>query len=119
MQESAPKPALSRSILLVDDDASLCALMLDFLGQNGFNVRTAHDGREGLKAALGGESDLVILDVMLPVIDGFSVLRQLRKRSSVPVIMLTARTDQTDRVTGLDAGADDYLPKPFGPEELV
>jgi len=108
-----------RSILLVDDDQSLCSLMVDFLGRNGFIVKTAYDGRSGLKAALAGGIDLVILDVMLPALDGFSVLRHVRKHSAVPIIMLTARTEQADRIAGLDAGADDYLPKPFGPEELL
>lgn len=108
-----------RSILLVDDDLDLCSLMVDFLSRNEFNAKTAHDGRSGLKSALAGGVDLVILDVMLPVMDGFSVLRQLRKSSAVPVIMLTARAEQSDRITGLDTGADDYLPKPFGPEELL
>src|SRR6185437_14707555 len=78
-----------------------------------------HDGGRGLARALEAEFDLVILDVMLPVINGFEVLRQLRKRSTVPVIMLTARTAQEDRIAGLNAGADDYLPKPFGPDELL
>ena len=109
----------AKSILLIDDDTELCSLMNDFLAPHGFRVEAAHDGRRGLARALEGAFDLVILDVMLPVIDGFEVLRQLRKRSSVSVIMLTARTDQRDRVNGLDAGADDYLPKPFGPDELV
>jgi two-component system, OmpR family, response regulator CpxR len=108
-----------RSILLVDDDARLCSLMVEFLGRNGFVVKTAYDGRIGLRSASAGDVDLVILDVMLPALDGFAVLRQLRKHSSVPIIMLTARTEQADRIAGLDAGADDYLPKPFGPEELL
>ena len=112
---SPPSPA----ILLVDDDVDLCALISDFLFQNGFKLESVHDGRSGLKRGLEGEFDLIILDVMLPVLEGFDVLRQLRKHSSVPVIMLTARTQQVDRIMGLDAGADDYLPKPFEPEELV
>jgi two-component system response regulator CpxR len=77
-----------------------------------------HDGARGLHKAIGGSYDLVLLDVMLPVLDGFEVLRQLRRRSSVPVIMLTARGEQSDRVAGLNEGADDYIPKPFGPQEL-
>jgi two-component system response regulator CpxR len=106
-------------ILLVDDDSELCALMTDFFARHGFVIETAHDGRGGLARALEAGFDLIILDVMLPVIDGFEVLAQLRRRSAVPVIMLTARTGQQDRIAGLDAGADDYLPKPFGPEELL
>lgn len=108
-----------RSILLVDDDVGLCALMRDFFAPYRYEVEAVHDGRRGLARALERAFDLVILDVMLPVIDGFEVLRQLRKRSAAPVILLTARTEREDRVAGLNAGADDYLPKPFGPEELL
>src|ERR1700742_4057388 len=99
----------SRSILLVEDDRDLCALMADFFTQHDFALEAAHDGRRGLARALEGNFDLIILDGMLPVLDGFELLRQLRRRSSVPVIMLTARIEQRDRITGLDAGADDYL----------
>lgn len=110
----------SHSILLIEDDAELCSLMRDYFAEQGFRIETAHDGREGLARSLdGAEFDLIILDVMLPGIDGFEVLRQLRKRSVTPVIMLTARTAEADRVAGLNSGADDYLPKPFGPEELL
>ena len=111
--------AESELLLLIDDDVDLCALMSEFLKHHGFNVESAHDGRQGLLRALEQKFDLLILDVMLPVIDGFQVLQQLRRRSAVPVIMLTARTAEKDRVAGLNAGADDYLPKPFGPEELL
>jgi two-component system response regulator CpxR len=107
------------TLLLVDDDAELCGLMLDFFSQHGFRVESAYDGRRGLARALEGGFDLILLDVMLPGLDGFEVLHQLRRQSSVPVIMLTARTEQADRISGLNAGADDYLPKPFGPEELL
>src|SRR5579862_3223822 len=113
------KPRAAGQILLVDDDSELCSLMADFFSQHGFGLEAAHDGRSGLARALEPGLDLIILDVMLPVLNGFEVLAQLRRRSSVPVIMLTARTDQRDRIAGLDAGADDYLPKPFGPEELL
>jgi two-component system, OmpR family, response regulator CpxR len=109
----------SKRILLIDDDAELCALMVEFFARHDIRIESAHDGRTGLARALEEKFDLIILDVMLPVLDGFELLRQIRKRSMVPVIMLTARTTQSDRVTGLDAGADDYLPKPFGPEELL
>jgi two-component system response regulator CpxR len=109
----------SKFILLVEDDIELTQLMTDYFGQHGFRVEAAHDGRTGLVRALEGTFDLIILDVMLPVLDGFELLRQLRKRVSTPVIMLTARTSQEDRVAGLNSGADDYLPKPFGPEELL
>lgn len=116
MATAAPK---HKSILLVDDDTHLCELMRDFFRPYSYDIEVAHDGRRGLARALEWEMDLVILDVMLPIIDGFEVLRQLRKRSMVPVIMLTARTEREDRIAGLNAGADDYLPKPFGPEELL
>ncbi len=106
-------------LLLVDDDTELCSLMSAFFSQHGFRMEARHDGRRGLSRALEGGFDLLLLDVMLPGLDGFELLRQLRRRSSVPVIMLTARTEQPDRVMGLNAGADDYLPKPFGPDELL
>jgi two-component system response regulator CpxR len=108
-----------KSILLVEDDTELCSLINDFLSPHGFRLAAVHDGRQGLAWALEGDFDLVILDVMLPVLSGFELLRMIRKRSTIPVIMLTARTAQEDRITGLNAGADDYLPKPFGPEELL
>ncbi len=109
----------AKSILLIEDDAELCVLMKDYFAGHGIRIESVHDGRSGLAQALDKQYDLIILDVMLPVLDGFEVLRQIRKRSVVPVIMLTARTAQGDRIAGLDAGADDYLPKPFGPEELL
>jgi DNA-binding response OmpR family regulator len=109
----------SLSLLLVDDDAELCGMMREFFTQAGHRLECSHNGREGLAHALNGAHDLVILDVMLPVLDGFEVLRQLRRRKHVPVIMLTARVQQPDRIQGLDAGADDYLPKPFDPDELL
>ena len=109
----------ARPILLIEDDQDLCSLMADYFAQHGIQIEAAHDGRVGLARALEGGFDLVILDVMLPLLDGFEVLRQIRKRSETPVIMLTARTARSDRVAGLDTGADDYLPKPVGPEELL
>lgn len=107
------------SLLLVDDDAELCGMMREFFAQAGHRLECAYNGREGLACALNGNHDLVILDVMLPVLDGFAVLQQLRRRKRVPVIMLTARVQQQDRIQGLDSGADDYLPKPFDPDELL
>ena len=107
------------SLLLVDDDAELCGMMREFFAQAGHRLECAYNGREGLACALNGAHDLIILDVMLPVLDGFGVLTQLRRRKAVPVIMLTARVQQQDRIQGLDAGADDYLPKPFDPDELL
>jgi DNA-binding response OmpR family regulator len=107
------------SLLLVDDDSELCGMMREFFAQTGHRLECAYNGREGLTCALNGAHDLVILDVMLPVLDGFGLLKQLRRRKAVPVIMLTARVQQQDRIQGLDAGADDYLPKPFDPDELL
>lgn len=106
-------------LLLVDDDKELCALMAEFLTPHGYRVESAHDGREALARVAHKAFDLIVLDVMLPVLDGFDVLRQIRKRSSVPVVMLTARTARSDLIDGLNSGADDYLPKPFEPEELL
>jgi len=106
-------------VLLVDDDADLCALMADFFAQHDLQIEAVHDGTQGLARALENRHELVVLDGMLPGLDGFEVLKQLRRRSAIPVILLTARTAQTDRIAGLNAGADDYLPKPFGPEELL
>lgn len=107
------------SLLLVDDDVELCGMMREFFGGAGHSLDSAHNGREGLASALHGSYDLVILDVMLPEIDGFAVLQQLRRSKSLPVIMLTARVHRDDRILGLNTGADDYLPKPFDPDELM
>jgi two-component system response regulator CpxR len=107
------------SLLLVDDDAELCNMMKEFFAENGYRLETVHNGRDGLTRAVEGHYDLLILDVMLPTINGFTVLHQLRRRRDVPVIMLTARTGPQDRIQGLEAGADDYLPKPFDPDELL
>ena len=107
------------SVLLVDDDTELCELLQEFLARRNIRLETASDSRRGLARALVGGHDLLLLDVMMPGLDGFELLRLLRRQSQVPVIMLTARTTQSDRVAGLDAGADDYLPKPFGTEELM
>jgi two-component system, OmpR family, response regulator CpxR len=107
------------SVLLVDDDVELCELMQEFFARRSIRLDTVNDSRRGLTRALAGGHDLLLLDVMMPGLDGFELLRLIRRQSRVPVIMLTARTAQVDRVAGLDAGADDYLPKPFGPEELL
>ena len=107
------------NILLVDDDTELASLMSEFLGREGFAVASEHEGNAGLDRALKPGVDLVVLDVMLPGIDGFEILRRLRTESKVPVIMLTARGEDVDRIIGLELGADDYLPKPFNPKELV
>lgn len=107
------------SLLLVDDDAELCGMMREFFDEEGHKLDTVFNGREGLATALRGGYDLMILDVMLPGIDGFAVLDQLRSKKNLPVIMLTARVQQQDRILGLNSGADDYLPKPFDPDELL
>lgn len=107
------------ALLLVDDDVELCSMMREFFAQEGHHLDCAYNGREGLTTALNGSYDLVILDVMLPILDGFELLQRLRRRKDLPIIMLTARVQQKDRIHGLDAGADDYLPKPFDPDELL
>ncbi|MCW8860486.1 MAG: response regulator transcription factor [Deltaproteobacteria bacterium] len=106
-------------ILVIDDDTELCELLSDYLGGEGFNVATVHHGERGAEQALAEDYALIVLDVMLPGINGFDVLRKIRENSKVPVIMLTARGDDIDRIVGLELGADDYLPKPFNPRELV
>jgi two-component system response regulator CpxR len=107
------------SLLLVDDDAELCAMMKEFFAEAGHRLDCAYNGQDGLARALNGSYDLAILDVMLPIFDGLALLQQLRRRKDLPVIMLTARVQQHDRILGLNAGADDYLPKPFDPDELL
>ena len=109
----------SQRVLIVDDDVELCELIAEYLMQEGFQVAAAHNGRDGLMQALSGQFSLVVLDVMLPRVKGFDVLRLLRKESNIPVIMLTARGDDVDRILGLEIGADDYLPKPVNPRELT
>jgi two-component system response regulator CpxR len=106
-------------LLVIDDDDELAELLVTYLGAEGFEVDVAHDGLLGLERARRGEHDLIVLDVMLPGATGFDVLRELRKTSRVPVVMLTARGEDIDRIVGLELGADDYLPKPFNPRELV
>jgi two-component system response regulator CpxR len=104
---------------LVDDDEPLCRMLDEYLAPEGFVATAVHDGASGLEMAAAGGFDIVILDVMLPGLDGFEVLRRLRATSAVPVLMLTARGDDVDRIVGLEVGADDYLAKPFNPRELV
>lgn len=105
-------------LLVVDDDVELCSLLSEFLRREGYTVECVNDGRNGLDKALQGGFDLLVLDVMLPGIDGYEILRRLRTQSRVPVLMLTARGEDVDRIIGLELGADDYLPKPFNPREL-
>ena len=106
-------------ILLIDDDEELCELVSEYLTVEGFGTEAVHDGSNGLEKAKTETHDLVILDVMLPKVNGFDVLRNLRETSKIPVLMLTARGDDMERIVGLEIGADDYLPKPFNPRELV
>ena len=106
-------------ILVVDDDAELCSLVGEYLEPEGFGIEVVGDGERGLERALSGEHPLVVLDVMLPGMNGLEVLRRIRNTSRVPVLLLTARGEDVDRIVGLEVGADDYLPKPFNPRELV
>ncbi len=106
-------------VLIVDDDVELCDLVAEYLTPEGFSVEAVHNGEPGLKRALSGEHVLVVLDVMLPGMNGVDLLRKLRAESRIPVLILTARGDDVDRIVGLEIGADDYLPKPFNPRELL
>jgi two-component system, OmpR family, response regulator CpxR len=106
-------------ILVVDDDIELCELVAEYLGPDGYEVEAVHDGETGLSRALSGDHALAVLDYMLPGLNGFELLKQIRSRSRLPVVMLTARGDSVSRIVGLQIGADDYLPKPFDPLELV
>src|ERR1700720_4688730 len=106
-------------ILVIDDDVELCSLVGEYLEPEGFQIESVHDGNRGLDRALNGDHTLVVLDVMLPGMNGFDVLRRIRNTSRIPVLLLTARGEDVDRIVGLEIGADDYLPKPFNPRELV
>ena len=106
-------------LLLVDDDVELCEILTEYLSSEGFEVESAHDGLRGLERAQSGEHAMVILDLLLPRLRGLDVLRQLRASSNLPVLILTARGEDVDRILGLELGADDYLPKPFNSRELI
>src|SRR3954465_7121141 len=106
-------------ILIIDDDEELCELVAEYLTVEGFETKAVHDGESGLKTALAGDYDMAVLDVMLPKMNGFDVFRKLQFSSKLPVLMLTARGDDMERIVGLEIGADDYLAKPFNPRELV
>jgi DNA-binding response OmpR family regulator len=110
---------VSDRILLIEDDGRLAEMVSAYLGQSGFRVSRAANGAAGLQMQAGDSFDIVVLDLMLPDMDGIDVCRQLRRRGNVPILMLTARGDAMDRVIGLEMGADDYLPKPFEPRELL
>jgi DNA-binding response OmpR family regulator len=117
-----PSPAADPSrtrILVIDDDRKLCRLMADYLSPMGYDVSAVHNGPEGAERAANESWHAVILDVMLPGMDGFEVLKRIRRVSDVPVLMLTARGDEADRIVGLEIGADDYLPKTFSSRELL
>jgi DNA-binding response OmpR family regulator len=116
---STPGPAGRTRLLLVDDDAKLARLLRDYLEPLGYQLDIASEGRQGLAMALEGSYAAVILDVMLPGLNGFDLLRELRRESNVPVLMLTALGDESDRIAGLEIGADDYLPKTFSTRELL
>jgi len=113
-----PTGRLGRHVLVVDDDVELCQLLSQYLELEGLAVEAVHTGQKGVERALSEEHVIVVLDVMLPDIKGFEVLRCVRAQSRMPVLMLTARGDEQDRILGLEMGADDYLPKPFNPREL-
>lgn len=106
-------------VLVIDDDAELCQLVTRFLSREGFEIHWAPNGAVGIQRALAENYSMIMLDVMMPDTDGFDVLRRIREHSRTPVLMLTARGDTHDRIRGLEMGADDYLPKPFDPAELV
>jgi len=111
--------AEQESVLLIDDDVDMCEMLMSYLSRHGWSVAMAHTGEAGIRKAGAEDADLIILDVMLPDIDGFEVLRRLHRVSEVPVLLLTARGEEIDRIVGLEMGADDYLPKPFNPRELL
>jgi two-component system, OmpR family, response regulator CpxR len=110
---------MNNRILIIDDDEELCDLLREYLAREGFPLEAVHDGEEGVSRAVGGDFGMIVLDVMLPRLSGFEVLRRIRANSATPVLMLTARGEEIDRIVGLEMGADDYLPKPFNPRELV
>jgi DNA-binding response OmpR family regulator len=118
MNMETDREGMSR-LLIIDDDRELFVLLAERMQSEGFQLEAAHDGRNGLELATTGNYSLVILDIMMPRLGGMDVLRLLRAKSSVPVLMLTAKGDDIDRILGLELGADDYLPKPFNPRELI
>jgi DNA-binding response OmpR family regulator len=110
---------MGEKILLIDDDVELVEMVRDYLTQEGFDVTLAHDGTTGVREALNGRYAIAVIDVMMPGINGIEVLRRIRKESAMPILMLTARGDDTDRIVGLELGADDYVPKPCTTRELT
>src|SRR5580692_1156157 len=118
-KSSGNPPASHSRVLMIDDDRELCALITDYLAPLGYEVIAEYDGAAGIERAFAEEFQAIILDVMLPGMVGFEVLNRLRARVSIPIVMLTARGEETDRIVGLEMGADDYLPKTFSPRELL
>jgi DNA-binding response OmpR family regulator len=114
-----PLPSTEARVLLVDDDRELCQMLTEYLNAEHFDVRSVHDGAQALNELRGKAYEIVILDVMLPSVSGFDVLREIGTSNAPPVLMLTARGEDVDRIVGLELGADDYLAKPFNPRELV
>ena len=106
-------------ILIVEDEATIAELEKDYLELSGFEVEVANDGKRGMETALQGDYDLIILDLMLPEMDGFEICRQVRAEKNIPIIMVSAKKDDIDKIRGLGLGADDYMTKPFSPSELV
>jgi DNA-binding response OmpR family regulator len=117
--ESMIKSNSSTRVLLVDDDKELVEMLHDYLTREGLHVDFRYDGRQGVDAALSGQYDIAVLDVMMPEINGIQALGQIRAKSNLPVVMLTAKGDDTDKIMGLELGADDYVPKPCTPRELL
>src|ERR1700730_1771160 len=118
-QPAAPESSTAQHILIIADDVELCELVAEYLKPEGFEVDAVHSGTLAVEKALSRQYSLLVLDVMLPGVRGFEVLQKIRAQSRVPVIMLTARGDEVDRILGLEFGPDDYLPKPFNPRELT
>ncbi len=110
---------MSKRVLMIEDDEDLAAMVAEYLGSRGLEVATRSNGTDGMKAFRASRFDALILDVMLPDVDGFEICRRVRAESDVPIVMLTARGEEMDRIIGLELGADDYLPKPFSPRELL
>lgn len=109
----------SKKVLIIEDEKSISDIIKFNLSKEGFEVDTAYDGQDGLEKALGSKPDLILLDVMLPIMDGFQVCKKVRETSTVPILMLTAKEEEVDKVLGLELGADDYITKPFGMRELI
>ncbi|HEY9683950.1 MAG TPA: response regulator transcription factor [Oculatellaceae cyanobacterium] len=116
---SSTDSAVKERLLIVDDDVKFCRLISDYLSRYGYEVTLVHDGLAALQIAQSATWDAIVLDVMLPGLEGYGVLKKLREQTQVPILMLTALGDETDRIVGLELGADDYLPKTFSPRELV